>query len=80
LVFNVFSDICKSNLAKLSFKQELRICLLKSPIHLKANDNVTINFWRLKSAKQVWYEWCVAKPVLSKICNPNGRTYSMSLY
>ena len=52
---------------------------LKAPVKLSKNDEVELHFWRLNNTKQVWYEWCITKPVAVPIHNPNGRSYTIGL-
>ena len=52
---------------------------LRNPVKLKKGDDVELHFWRLNNGKQVWYEWCITKPVAVPIHNPNGRSYTIGL-
>ena len=52
---------------------------LRNPVKLKKGDEVELHFWRLNNGKQVWYEWCITKPVAVPIHNPNGRSYTIGL-
>lgn len=52
---------------------------IRSPVHLSKGSEVELHFWRLNSSKQVWYEWCITKPVPISIHNPNGRSYTIGL-
>lgn len=52
---------------------------LKAPVKLFKGNEVELHFWRLNNSKQVWYEWCVTKPVPVPIHNPNGRSYTIGL-
>ena len=50
-----------------------------SPLPIKKDETIQVNFWRLINKRQVWYEWAVTSPVFSSIHNPNGRSYSIGL-
>ena len=52
---------------------------LRNPVKLHQGDEVELHFWRLNNSKQVWYEWCITKPVAVPIHNPNGRSYTIGL-
>lgn len=52
---------------------------LVSPMLLRKDEELQVNFWRLSDKTKVWYEWCIAKPCQSVIHNINGAMYSMSL-
>ncbi|KAJ1523643.1 hypothetical protein ONE63_001486 [Megalurothrips usitatus] len=52
---------------------------IKEPLHLKEGDVLEVNFWRLNNSKNVWYEWCITKPVPGPVHNPNGRSYTIGL-
>ncbi|XP_072169677.1 protein arginine N-methyltransferase 5-like [Diadema setosum] len=52
---------------------------LKTPVHLKANSQVTVHFWRNCRSRSVWYEWCLTDPVATPIHNINGQSYTISL-
>lgn len=54
---------------------------LEVPVTLKLDEELTASFWRCVSDKRriVWYEWCVERPVVSKIQNGNGARYSVGL-
>jgi len=52
---------------------------LRNPVKLKQSDEIELHFWRLNNGKQVWYEWCITKPVAVPIHNPNGRSYTIGL-
>ncbi|XP_076325185.1 protein arginine N-methyltransferase 5 isoform X2 [Tachypleus tridentatus] len=52
---------------------------LKEPIQLKGGCQLQVHFWRCANRKNVWYEWCVTKPVIGPIHNPNGRSYTIGL-
>lgn len=52
---------------------------LRNPVKCKPGDEIELHFWRLNNAKQVWYEWCITKPVALPIHNPNGRSYTIGL-
>lgn len=50
------------------------------PFQVAEGDNITLDMTRnVEKAQRVWYEWTVLSPIVSKIHNPNGRTYSISL-
>ncbi|KAJ8895536.1 hypothetical protein PR048_000872 [Dryococelus australis] len=51
----------------------------REPVHLQPGDDVTVHFWRLCNKKNVWYEWCISKPIPGPIHNPNGRSYTIGL-
>lgn len=53
--------------------------ILQEAVPLKSGDQVEVNFWRRSSLKNVWYEWCISKPVPGPIHNPNGRSYTIGL-
>ena len=53
---------------------------IKDPLHLKAGDEIVVHFWRRCNSKQVWYEWCISKPVPGFIHNLNGRSYTIGLW
>lgn len=48
-------------------------------MHVKEGDTLEVNFWRLNNAKNVWYEWCISKPVPGPVHNTNGRSYTIGL-
>ncbi|XP_053970427.1 protein arginine N-methyltransferase 5 [Hylaeus volcanicus] len=52
---------------------------IKEPVQLKAGDEVVVHFWRQCSSKNVWYEWCISKPIAGPVHNPNGRSYTIGL-
>ncbi|XP_043248330.1 protein arginine N-methyltransferase 5 [Colletes gigas] len=52
---------------------------IKEPVQLKAGDQIVLHFWRQCSPKNVWYEWCISKPIPGPIHNPNGRSYTIGL-
>lgn len=52
---------------------------IREPLHVKEGDILEVNFWRLNNSKNVWYEWCITKPVPGSIHNPNGRSYTIGL-
>ncbi|XP_063221262.1 protein arginine N-methyltransferase 5 isoform X1 [Bacillus rossius redtenbacheri] len=52
---------------------------IREPVHLQAGDDIKVHFWRLCNKKNVWYEWCVSKPIPGPIHNPNGRSYTIGL-
>ncbi|XP_048507266.1 protein arginine N-methyltransferase 5 isoform X2 [Athalia rosae] len=52
---------------------------IKEAVLLKAGDQVEVHFWRRCNLKNVWYEWCISKPVPGSIHNPNGRSYTIGL-
>ena len=52
---------------------------LCTPIKLSQGDELELHFWRINNAKQVWYEWCITKPVAVPIHNPTGRSYTIGL-
>lgn len=46
---------------------------ITEPMQCKAGDIIELHFWRCISSHQVWYEWSVAKPIITHIHNHNGR-------
>ena len=52
---------------------------LSTPVQVKKNDRVKVNFWRIANAKHVWYEWNITEPIPLPIHNPNGRSYEIGL-
>ncbi|KAK0078229.1 hypothetical protein PV325_002802 [Microctonus aethiopoides] len=52
---------------------------IKEPIQIKCGNEIEVHFWRRCSAKNVWYEWCINKPLPLGIHNPNGRSYTIGL-
>uniref|UniRef100_A0A915KMM4 Protein arginine N-methyltransferase 5 n=1 Tax=Romanomermis culicivorax TaxID=13658 RepID=A0A915KMM4_ROMCU len=46
----------------------------KDPIFVKKGEKIVIDFWRASNARQVWYEWCMVKPIQTPIMNCNGRS------
>ncbi|XP_054160691.1 protein arginine N-methyltransferase 5-like isoform X2 [Oppia nitens] len=50
-----------------------------SPMFLKAGQTFKVDYWRMTSRRQIWYEWAITDPIPSAIHNPNGRTYSIGL-
>lgn len=52
---------------------------IKEPVQLKAGDQIVVHFWRQCSTKNVWYEWCISKPMPGPIHNPSGRSYTIGL-
>jgi protein arginine N-methyltransferase 5 len=52
---------------------------VQDPVHLRAGDELVVNFWRVVSPKSVWYEWCISAPVPVPVHNPAGRSYSIGL-
>ncbi|CAB4054877.1 PRMT5 [Lepeophtheirus salmonis] len=52
---------------------------LKTPVKLKKDDQVELHFWRINNGKNVWYEWCLSKPIPGPIHNPIGRSYTIGL-
>nr|XP_034196482.1 protein arginine N-methyltransferase 5 isoform X2 [Osmia lignaria] len=52
---------------------------IKEPVQLKAGDQIVVHFWRQCSSKNVWYEWCISKPIAVPVHNPNGRSYTIGL-
>ncbi|XP_014230070.1 protein arginine N-methyltransferase 5 [Trichogramma pretiosum] len=52
---------------------------IKTPVHLKAGDEIVSHFWRCGNTKNVWYEWSVEKPIPVAIHNPNGRSSKIGL-
>ncbi|XP_015598235.1 protein arginine N-methyltransferase 5 isoform X2 [Cephus cinctus] len=52
---------------------------IKEPVQLKTGDEIEIHFWRRCSTKNVWYEWCLSKPICGSVHNPNGRSSTIGL-
>ena len=52
---------------------------LENPVKLLKDQEVELHFWRLNNGKEVWYEWCITKPVGVPVHNPNGRSYTIGL-
>ncbi|KZC08382.1 PREDICTED: protein arginine N-methyltransferase 5 [Dufourea novaeangliae] len=52
---------------------------IREPVQLKAGDEIVVHFWRQCSTKNVWYEWCISKPIPVAIHNPGGRSYTIGL-
>lgn len=52
---------------------------IKTPLYVKKNSRVVVDFWRRVSTKNVWYEWCVREPHVLPIHNPKGRSYTIGL-
>ena len=52
---------------------------LKEPITCQAGQSLELTMWRCTSAHKVWYEWAVARPVLTNIHNALGRSYHVGL-
>lgn len=52
---------------------------IKDPMFLSRGDTLKVNFWRVCSSKNVWYEWCVTAPQVQAILNPKGRSYTIGL-
>ena len=52
---------------------------ISSPIHVKKGHEIGVEFWRVVNDKNVWYEWCVTSPTISKIHNINGVSSNMGL-
>ncbi|KAK0078543.1 hypothetical protein PV326_009287, partial [Microctonus aethiopoides] len=49
---------------------------IKEPIQIKCGNEIEVHFWRRCSAKNVWYEWCINKPLPLGIHNPNERWFT----
>jgi len=49
------------------------------PLQLRKGDQLKLNFWRLVSKHNVWYEWSISEPVCTPVHNPNGRSYQIGL-
>lgn len=52
---------------------------IRDPIYLNSGTEVELHFWRCRNKKNVWYEYCVTKPITISIHNPNGRSYTIGL-
>ncbi|XP_031846759.1 protein arginine N-methyltransferase 5 [Nomia melanderi] len=52
---------------------------IREPVQVKAGDQIVVHFWRQSSSKNVWYEWCISKPIPGPIHNPGGRSYTIGL-
>lgn len=52
---------------------------IREPVQVKAGEKITVHFWRQCSSKNVWYEWCISKPISGAIHNPGGRSYTIGL-
>ncbi|CAG2107263.1 unnamed protein product [Medioppia subpectinata] len=52
---------------------------IHSPVLIRADETLKVDFWRLTNRRQIWYEWLISHPIPSTIHNPNGRTYSIGL-
>lgn len=44
------------------------------------NEEIELHITRNVDSRQVWYEWTVLKPIISKIHNLNGKSYSIGLH
>ncbi|KRX92060.1 Protein arginine N-methyltransferase 5 [Trichinella pseudospiralis] len=53
---------------------------LLTPVMVKAGAEIEIHFWRNTGHGKVWYEWWLAKPAALPLQNPNGRSWSFSLF
>lgn len=52
---------------------------LVTPIEVKANEKLTVTFWRKTSNTAVWYEFAVTEPSYLRVQNPSGRSHCMGL-
>lgn len=52
---------------------------ITSPITVRKNQKIEIEFWRKHDKNRVWYEWSISEPVQTHIHNPGGRTYNIGL-
>lgn len=52
---------------------------LKEPITCPAGRDIEISMWRCTAAHKVWYEWAIARPTLTSVHNPMGRSYFVGL-
>nr|XP_033340412.1 protein arginine N-methyltransferase 5 [Megalopta genalis]XP_033340413.1 protein arginine N-methyltransferase 5 [Megalopta genalis] len=52
---------------------------IREPVQVKAGEQIVVHFWRQCSLKNVWYEWCISKPISGPIHNPGGRSYTIGL-
>jgi protein arginine N-methyltransferase 5 len=46
---------------------------LANPLRVNQGDTITINIWRCRSDRKVWYEWQLASPICGPIQNSNGK-------
>ncbi|CDW53503.1 protein arginine N methyltransferase 5 [Trichuris trichiura] len=53
---------------------------LQHSIKLKKGQTIELHIWRFSAHEKVWYEWCVTKPVVTRVHNPNGRTSVIRLF
>lgn len=49
------------------------------PMHLRGQEDLVVNLWRVCSSQKVWYEWAVSAPTAMSIHNPGGRSYTIGL-
>eukprot|EP01062_Namystynia_karyoxenos_P055643 TRINITY_DN4667_c0_g2_i1.p1 TRINITY_DN4667_c0_g2~~TRINITY_DN4667_c0_g2_i1.p1 ORF type:complete len:654 (+),score=192.09 TRINITY_DN4667_c0_g2_i1:91-1962(+) len=52
---------------------------LRVPVHLRRGEIIESVFWRVVGKADVWYEWCVCRPMQTAIHNPGGRSYKVGL-
>lgn len=52
---------------------------LQNPVYVPAGTEVAVEFWRLSSPKQVWYEWAISTPTQTHLHNSNGRSWWIGL-
>ncbi|ELU14784.1 hypothetical protein CAPTEDRAFT_161444 [Capitella teleta] len=52
---------------------------IKNPQELFQGDDLCVQFWRLCTHKDVWYEWTISDPVNIPLHNPKGRSYTIGL-
>ncbi|KAL3859783.1 hypothetical protein ACJMK2_009977 [Sinanodonta woodiana] len=52
---------------------------IRTPVYLKKDCRILVDFWRRCSPKNVWYEWTLREPQVLPIHNPKGRSYTIGL-
>lgn len=53
---------------------------LASPVAVGAGQSIQLHLTRNTDAHQVWYEWTLLEPIISKVHNAKGKYYSISLH
>ncbi|XP_065187901.1 protein arginine N-methyltransferase 5-like [Sycon ciliatum] len=52
---------------------------LKEPIAIRKGEVIEACMWRKANSKDVWYEWCLTRPVPTPLQNALGQTYHIGL-
>lgn len=54
---------------------------IREPVYVKKGQEFIASFWRKRSPKKVWYEWCIQTESgqITPIHNPTGRSYAVNL-